>query len=35
MAKLYFNLIKGGNWTLEDVPAKWKAAVEKLLKESE
>ena len=33
MAKVYFNLIKDGKWTLEDVPAKWRAEVEKLIEE--
>lgn len=31
MAKLYFNLIESGNWTLEDVPEKWRAAVTSLM----
>lgn len=31
MAKLYYNLIKAGSWTLEKVPSLWKAQVEKLL----
>jgi hypothetical protein len=31
MAKLYYNLIKGGKWTLEDVPEKWREAVEKMI----
>ena len=35
MAKLYYRLIKEGRWTLENVPKKWKAAVEELLKADE
>lgn len=31
MAKLYYNLIKAGSWTLEKVPSLWKAKVEQLL----
>ena len=31
MAKLYYNLIKAGSWTLEKVPGLWKAKVEELL----
>lgn len=31
MAKLYYNLIKAGSWTVEKVPSLWKAQVEKLL----
>lgn len=31
MAKLYYNLIKAGSWTIEKVPSLWKAQVEKLL----
>lgn len=31
MAKLYYNLIKAGSWTLEKVPSLWKAQVEELL----
>lgn len=31
MAKLYYNLIKAGSWTLEKVPSLWKAKVEELL----
>ena len=31
MAKLYYNLIKAGSWTLEKVPSLWKSQVEKLL----
>lgn len=35
MAKLYYDLIKKGLKTLEDVPVRWRSAVEKLLDESE
>lgn len=31
MAKLYYNLIKAGSWTVEKVPSLWKAQVEELL----
>ena len=31
MAKLYYNLIKAGAWTIEKVPGLWKAKVEELL----
>ena len=31
MAKVYYNLIVKGMKTLEDVPEKWRAEVEKLL----
>ena len=31
MAKLYYNLIKSGNWTIDDVPTKWRDAVQALL----
>lgn len=31
MAKLYYNLIKAGSWTIEKVPGLWKSQVEKLL----
>ena len=33
MAKVYANLIRKGLKTIDDVPAKWKAAVEALLAE--
>lgn len=43
MAKVYFNLITSGTvnaktgkpWKLADVPARWRGATEKLLKEVE
>lgn len=31
MAKLYFNLIKAGKKTLDDVPLKWRDEVKKML----
>ena len=31
MAKVYYNLIKQGKWTLDRVPQKWRAEVEALL----
>lgn len=31
MAKLYYNLIKAGSWTIEKVPGLWKSQVEQLL----
>lgn len=31
MAKLYYNLIKQGSWTIEKVPSLWKKQVEELL----
>ena len=33
MAKIYYNRIKAGIMTLEDVPLRWRAAVKKLLDE--
>lgn len=33
MAKVYANLIKKGLKTIDDVPEKWRAEVEELLKE--
>lgn len=32
MAKLYFTLVKSEKWTLDDVPEKWRAAVEEMIK---
>lgn len=32
MAKIYANLIKQGLWIIEQVPTKWKAEVEKIIK---
>lgn len=31
MAKLYYNLIKAGAWTIEKVPTVWRAATQALL----
>ena len=31
MAKIYYNRIKAGIMTIEDVPARWRAAVQELL----
>lgn len=31
MAKIYFNRIKRGEITIDDVPVKWRAAVQELL----
>ncbi len=31
MAKLYYNLIKAGKKTLDDVPLKWREEVRKML----
>lgn len=31
MAKIYFNRIKRGDMTLEEVPSKWRGQVEKML----
>lgn len=33
MARIYYNRIKAGIMTLEDVPQRWRAAVKKLLDE--
>ena len=33
MAKIYYNRIKAGMMTLDEVPQRWRAAVEKLLEE--
>lgn len=35
MAKIYYKRIKAGEMTIEDVPARWREAVEKLLEEDE
>lgn len=35
MAKIYYNRIKAGIMTIEDVPDRWKAAVQKLLDEDD
>lgn len=31
MAKLYYNLIVNGKWTIDRVPEKWKSEVEIML----
>ena len=31
MAKLYYNLIVNGKWTIERVPEKWRGEVKELL----
>lgn len=31
MAKLYYNMIHAGTWTIEKVPGLWKKQVEKML----
>lgn len=33
MAKIYYNRIISGIMTIEEVPARWRAAVEKLLEQ--
>ena len=33
MAKIYYNRIKAGTWTIEQVPALWREAVQHLLDE--
>lgn len=35
MAKIYYNRIKAGIMTIDDVPARWRAAVQKMLDEDE
>lgn len=35
MAKIYYNRIKAGIMTIEDVPVRWRSAVQKLLDENE
>ena len=34
MAKIYYNRIKAGIMTIEDVPERWRAAVQKMLDEN-
>lgn len=34
MAKLYYNLIMAGKKTIDDVPMRWRAEVEKMLEEN-
>jgi hypothetical protein len=31
MAKIYYNRIKAGIMTIDEVPARWRAAVQKML----
>lgn len=31
MAKIYATLVRGGKWTLDKVPERWRAEVEKIL----
>lgn len=33
MAKIYYNRIKAGMMTIDEVPYRWRVAVEKLLEE--
>lgn len=33
MPKIYYNRIKAGIMTIDDVPARWRNAVEKMLEE--
>lgn len=35
MAKIYYILIKNGNYTIDKVPTRWKEQVQKLLDEEE
>lgn len=35
MAKIYYNRIKAGVMTIDAVPARWRAAVQKMLDEDE
>jgi len=35
MAKIYYNRIKAGIMTIEDVPLRWRAAVQALLDKDE
>ncbi len=35
MARIYYNRIKAGIMTIEDVPLRWRAAVQALLDEDE
>jgi len=35
MAKIYYNRIKAGIMTIEDVPARWREAVQKMLDDAE
>lgn len=31
MAKIYYNRIKAGKWTIEEVPERWRADVQAML----
>ncbi len=31
MAKIYYNRVKAGKWTIEQVPARWRAQVQEML----
>lgn len=31
MAKIYYNRIKAGKWTIEEVPERWRAEVQAML----
>ena len=31
MAKIYYNRIKAGKWTIEEVPARWRDEVQTML----
>lgn len=35
MAKIYYNRIKAGIMTIDDVPLRWRAAVKKMLDEDD
>ena len=35
MAKIYYKKIKAGQMTIDDVPERWRAEVEEMLKEDE
>lgn len=35
MAKIYYNRIKAGIMTIDEVPARWRATVQKMLDEDE
>jgi len=35
MAKIYYNRIKAGIMTIDDVPERWRAAVQKMLDEDD
>lgn len=35
MAKIYYNRIKAGKWSIEDVPERWRDAVLEMLNEEQ